>query len=89
MEDPFCWPEVLLRIQSLLNNTFSSTTGKTPNEIAYGFSQKRPLDLISAIDEPDACVTRADAADAISFALLNQKEHYDRKHQPLFMKVGN
>lgn len=89
MEDPSHWPEVLPRIQSLLNNTSSSTTGKTPNEIAYGFSPRRPLDLILAIDVPNASVARTDAADAISFALLNQKEHYDRKHQPLFMKVGD
>lgn len=32
---------------------------------------------------------RTDAAVAISFALSNQKSHYDRKHQPLFMKVGD
>lgn len=30
-----------------------------------------------------------DAADAISFALANQKAHYNRKHQPMFMKVGD
>ena len=89
MEDLSRWPKVLPRIQSLLNNTSSSTTGKTPNEITYSFSPRRPLDLISALDMPNTCVTRTDAADAISFALLNQKEHYDRKHQPLFMKVGD
>ena len=89
MEDLSRWPKVLSQIQSLLNNTSSSTTGKTPNEIAYSFSPRRPLDLISAMDVPNACVARTDGADAISFALLNQKEHYDRKHQPLFMKVGD
>lgn len=41
------------------------------------------------MDVPNASVARTDAADAISFALLNQKEHYDRKHQLLFMKVGD
>ena len=80
MEDPSCWPEVLPQIQSLLNNTSSSTIRKTPNEIAYGFSPRRLLDLILAMDMPNACVARTNAADAISFALLNQKEHYDRKH---------
>lgn len=89
MEDPSCWPKVLPQIQSLLNNTSSSTTGKTPNEIAYGFSPKRPLNLILAMDVPNACVACTDAADAISFALLNQKEHYNRKHQLLFIKVGD
>ena len=88
MDDPSCWPEVLPQIQSLLNNTSSSTTGKTPNEIAYGFSPRRPLDLCSAVASPDTYVARAEATDAVSFALANQKEHYDRRHQPLFMKVG-
>lgn len=81
------WPEILPKIQSLLNNTSSSTTGKTPNEIAYGFSTRRPLDLLAAIPTPDVS-SRLDAADAIAFATANQKEHYDRRHQPLFMKVG-
>lgn len=36
LDDPFRWPEVLPCIQSILNNTSSSTTSKTPNEIASG-----------------------------------------------------
>lgn len=89
LEDPSQWPKVLSRIQSILNNTSSSTTGKTPNEIAYGFSPWRPLDLPAFSPIPDTYVARTDAADAISFALANQKAHYDRKHQPMFMKVGD
>ena len=46
IEDPSPWPEVLSRIQTLPNNTSSSTTRKTLNEIAYGFSPRRLLDLI-------------------------------------------
>lgn len=38
---------------------------------------------------PDTYVARTKAIDAISFALANHKEHYDRSHQPLFMKVGD
>ena len=89
LENPFCWPEILPRIQSILNNSSSSTIGKTPNKIAYGFSPKKSLDLISFSTLPDIYVARADAADAISFALPNQKAHYNRKHQLLFMKFGD
>ena len=89
LEDPSLWPEVLPQIQSILNNTSSSTTGKTPNEVAYGFSPRRPLDLLSPPGLPAAFQARADAADAISFALANQKAHYNRKHQPLFLKIGD
>ena len=89
IDDLFHWPEVLLCIQSLLNNTSSSTTGKTPNEVVYGFLLRRLLDLCSATTLPDAYVARTAAADAILFAFANQKEHYNRSHQPLFIKVGD
>lgn len=62
------------------------TIGKTPIRIAYGFSPGRPLDLLSALPSPAIATTRIEAADAISFAMTNQKAHYHRKHQPLFMK---
>ena len=80
MDDPLRWPEVLPRIQFLLNNTSSSTTGKTPNEIAYGFSPGRPLDLFSSTTLLDTYVTCIAAADAILFALANHKNHYNRSH---------
>ena len=59
------------------------------NKIAYGFSPRRLLDLCLAITRLDTYVARTEAADAISFALANHKKHYDRSHQPLFMKVGD
>ena len=62
---------------------------KTPNKVAYGFSPWRPLDLLSPLGLSAAFQARADAADAISFALTNQKVHYDRKYQPLFLKFGD
>ena len=89
LEDPFLWPEMLPRIQSIFNNTSSSITGKTLNEIAYGFFSRRPLNLLSDSLFPNTFQSRTDAADAISFALANQKAHYNRKHQPLFIKVGD
>lgn len=89
IEDPSYWPEVLPQIQSLFNNISSSTTRKMPNEIAYKFSSRRPLDLYLAVTYPETYVARTKAADVISFALENQKEHYDRSYQPLFIKVGD
>lgn len=71
LEDPSLWPEVLPQIQSILNNTSSSTTGKTPNEMAYGFSPCRSLDLLSPPGLLAAFQARADTTDAISFTLAN------------------
>ena len=34
-------------------------------------------------------IIRQDAADAIAFDQMNAKFHYDRKHQPMFMKQGD
>ena len=89
MDDPSQWPEVLPYIQFLLNNTSSSITGKTPNKVVYGFSPKKSLDLCLAATLPNTYVARTRAADAISFAFANHKEHYDKSHQLLFIKVGD
>lgn len=58
-----------------------------PNEIAYRFSPKKPLDLYATVTQPDTYVAHAEAADVISFTLANHKQHYDRSYQPLFIKV--
>lgn len=57
------------------------------NEIAYGFSLRRLLDLFSVYSLSDTYVVWTDVANVISFALTNQKAHYNRKYQPLFIKV--
>lgn len=71
LENPSSWPEVLPRIQSILNNTASSTMRQTPNKIAYGFSPRRFFDLLAAAQKPDAYIARATAANAISFSAAN------------------
>lgn len=65
----------------------SLTTSKTPNEIAYKFSPQQPLDLLAVPPIFETYVARTNTADAISFVLANQKAHYNRNHQPIFMKV--
>ena len=91
---PTDWPKVLPRMQALLNNLTSATTSKTPNELAYGFKLNRPLDLAATADElatstDKAKIARVEAADAISFAQMHQKFHYDRRHQPMYLRKGD
>ena len=86
------WPTVLPRLQSEINNSKSiSTTSKTPNEIVYGFTPNRVLDLVkpSSLAVIDPIVSRIEAKDALDFAAVTTKHHYDRSHQPLFLKVGD
>lgn len=46
MDNPALWPATLPKIQAENNNSRTSL-GKTLNEICYGFSPTRPLDLVS------------------------------------------
>lgn len=60
-----------------------------PNELAYRFSPKRPLDLCLTVISPETYVAHTKATIVIFFTLANQKEHYNRSHQPLFIKIGD
>jgi hypothetical protein len=89
LEDPTEWPRCLPKIQSVLNNARAlSSTNWTPNEIAYGFTPNFALDytMDPDIDFPAA---RVDAADALDYAAMNMKFHYDRRHTAMFLAPGD
>lgn len=77
LDNPGLWPHVLSRIQAIINNTSSFLTGKTPNEVAYDFFLRLPLDLLVACPTSDKLVACTDATKAVFFALLNQKMTYN------------
>ena len=92
LDKPELWPTVLPRMQALLNNSKSSTTSQTANKVAYGFTPNTSLDLLqttTSADKTGILTARATAKDAINFTNVNYKHHYDRRHQPMFMKVGD
>ena len=88
LERPSLWPSVLPRLQAQLNNSTSSRTSLSPNAVTYGFQPNRPLDLLVPGLDSDKAMARSTARDAISFAQMNNKRHYDRRHQPMYLKVG-
>lgn len=55
--------------------------------MTYGFFTHCLFNLLAAFPTPNALTACADAADAISFALLNRKMTYNHKHQLLFINV--
>ena len=74
-------------IQFRLNNTLSQVIGRTPNEVASGFTINDSLDLSG--HEPQQInphIARMEVQDAINWAQMNQKFHYDRKHHPQFLR---
>lgn len=80
LKNPTLWLKVFLQIQSILNNIFSLTTGKTSNKVAYGIFLWRPLDLFNLSGLSAVFYARADVTNTISFTLANQKIYYNRKH---------
>lgn len=56
--------------------------------MAYGFFLRHSLDLLAILPTPNALAVYTNVAEAVFFALLNQKMTYNRKHQPLFIKGG-
>ena len=48
-----------------------------------------PLKPSTGASFTSAARARVEVADSIAFAQMSAKHHYDRKHQPLFMKAGD
>ena len=92
LDDVTAWPLTIPAIQSGYNNAISAPLGKSPNEVAAGFSLNQPLDLGAHEKEllpKDRHIARLEAADAIAFAQTNSKYHYDRRHHPQFFREGD
>ena len=91
LEHPQQWPVTIPAIQSAYNNTVSVPTGCTPNEVVYGFTPNAALDLTKYEKDsmPSAAAARLEASDAIAFAQMSAKFHYDRRHQPQFFRQGD
>jgi len=84
------WSKSLLFIQSNLNNIKSNFISKTPNKTVYEFSLNVIFTLnIAAESILPLPASWIEVADVVDFAKMNIKYHYDWKHQPLVMWVGN
>lgn len=73
LNNPGLWPQILLHIQAIINNTSSSSIGKAPNEVAYNFSPYYALDFLAALSISNALAAYADIVKAVFFAFFNQK----------------
>lgn len=87
LNNPKLWPQVMPYIQAIINNGSSSSTRKTFNKVVYSFFLYRSFDPLTIFSTPEALANRIDIVETVSFVLLNQKVFYNRKHQPLFIKV--
>ena len=88
------WPNFLPQLRSQLNNSVSSPTGLSPNQVIYGFRVREGLDLGQDTEptsefEKTRDVYRQEAADAIAWASEQMKARYDKGHLPLHLNPGD
>jgi hypothetical protein len=81
-------------MQSALNNaTNLNSTGRSPNELLYGFKPSEVVDLLGTNIQDDVDKKREsmrhDATDALALAAMHTKFHYDRRHRELFLRKGD
>ncbi|SLM41435.1 Ribonuclease H-like domain [Lasallia pustulata] len=90
--------EIALRyfLTSKLNKQRNTSTGKSPDEVVYGFKLRNTLSIIGGETESadsdfvkERLVIRKEAEDAANFANLLAKLQYDKHHRPLSMEVGD
>jgi hypothetical protein len=92
-DSPQDWVSFLPTLRSALNNAPNAATGRSPNEIVYGFRTNDRASLLRVDDADynmalDRNVHQREAADAIAFAQLDAKVRYDHRHQPLRFESG-
>ncbi|SLM35378.1 reverse partial [Lasallia pustulata] len=90
------WAKYLPRLRSELNKQRNTSTGKSPDEVVYGFKLCDTLSIIGGKTEladsdfvKERLVIRKEAEDAANFANLLAKLQYDKHHRPLSMEVGD
>lgn len=80
-------------MQATLNNSISTTTGVSPNEILYGFRTNDALGMLADLPPEDwsrLCqIKREQAEEAIAWANVIAKSNYDAKHTAIDLKEGS
>ncbi|KAI1178547.1 hypothetical protein F4777DRAFT_575789 [Nemania sp. FL0916] len=88
------WVNLIPALQHNFNNSKHSVTGRSTNEVVYGFKPRSTLSLLGIPDKvPDYEIHRQmyqrDAETAIDFAAADAKIRYDSKHNPIQYNVGD
>jgi hypothetical protein len=87
LHDPTQWITALWKFQFVFNNTRFAVTKKTSNELLYEITSHLSLNIASEKTFDNHNLLRKDAQDAIDWAQMQNKAHYDRRHTSLFLKI--
>jgi hypothetical protein len=88
MLDSTLWISALWKFQSIYNNTRFAITEKTFNELLYEITSHLSLNIASNKTPESHNLLRKDVQNAINWAQMQNKAHYDRRHTSLFLKMS-
>jgi hypothetical protein len=88
MLDSTLWISALWKFQSIFNNTRFAVTEKTSNELFYEITSHLSLNIASNKTLKSHNLLRKDAQNAIDWAQMQNKAHYDWRHTSLFLKMN-
>ena len=84
------WLTVVDFMQREFNNTFSSITTKTFNEICYDFTSCTNIDLINSFNIiSNKILTRQTVENSIAFSQVMFKHYYDKRHSNHLFKIND
>ena len=84
------WLTIVSFMQREFNNTFSSTTTKTFNEICYDFTSCTSIDLINSFSNTtNKTLTRQTVENNIAFSQVMFKHYYDKEHNNHLFKIND
>ena len=96
LTNPVKWPTVIPCLVANINNSKSATTGKSPNELIYGFKLREGLNMSAHQSAhqfkkfaESLARFRNEAKEAIAFTMMSSKRIYDKKHSPLHLRPGD
>jgi hypothetical protein len=87
LHDSTLWITALWKFQSIFNNTRSIVIEKISNELLYEITSNLSLYISFTNKALNHHHLRKKAQDAINWAQMQNKTHYDRRHTSLFLKV--
>lgn len=76
------WEDYLSQVQRGINSTVSSSTGKSPFDLTFGFMPRFPLDVPSCSQDHNIDENRKQAADRLKLTAERMKLRYDRNRIP-------
>jgi hypothetical protein len=86
------WPSKLAEIEFNHGTTRNAATGRSPSEAVKGFNPVTEADLVvgrTPQQDTDLATLRTELHDAMALTAMRTKRQYDKRHTPVFFKVGD